>query len=194
MGIWRACFNSYTLVTPSFRVMHCSSIGLTNTFTPPEIVTAQVLVLLALFVGVLGIASGIYALRNIYFGLAKSSQIRLAFFAAGALCLLAAVMSLIPLLWNLSSVTTNQTISFPPEFQMPPAPDSQSVGSGIVVGMLGAVLMIISGIMFCAYRFPDKSGLRIQHSQTEQVHPGPSGTLVTSMGRENPEYVSHEEL
>lgn len=186
VGIWKACFNSHTLVTPGFMVMYCRSIGLTDGFTPPEIMVAQVLMLLALVVGFFGLVGGIYALRNVYFGLAKSSLIRSGFATAGALCSLAAVMSLIPLLWNLSSVVTNQTVPFPSEFNIPPAPNSQSVGCGITVGILGTVLMIISGIIFFMYRFPKRSELRSQ--------PGPSRTLTSSEGRYNLGYEPHEDL
>ncbi|KAF7657582.1 hypothetical protein LDENG_00025060 [Lucifuga dentata] len=193
VGIWKACFNSHTLVTPDFRVMYCRSIGLTDAFTPPEIVAAQVLMLLALFVGLFGLTCSIYGLRNVSFSLVKSSLIRPAFITAGSLCSLAAVMSLVPLLWNLSSVVTNQTIPFPPEFHIPPAPNSQNVGCAIGVGILGTVLMIISGIIFCMYRFPERSELRSRPAETEEVQPGPSRTLMTSRGRENPGFEVHED-
>ncbi|XP_026219992.1 claudin-34-like [Anabas testudineus] len=179
VGVWRTCFNSHTLVTPGFKVMHCSYISLSEAFTPPEIVAAQVLMLLSLLVGVCGNAGGVYALRNIYFGMEKNSTI--CFFTTGALCLLAAVTSLVPLLWNLSSVVTNQTIRFPPEFKMPPAPDSQHVGCGIGVGMVGTALMIISGICFCMYRLPVRSQARIHQ-------------LRDSSGEDNPGFESHERL
>ncbi|TNN84587.1 hypothetical protein EYF80_005287 [Liparis tanakae] len=58
----------------------------------------------------------------------RGSPIRSAFLAAGALYLLAGAASLAPLLWNLSLVATNQTVRFPPQFKMPPAPDSQHMG------------------------------------------------------------------
>uniref|UniRef100_A0A3B5B6A0 Claudin 34 n=1 Tax=Stegastes partitus TaxID=144197 RepID=A0A3B5B6A0_9TELE len=154
VGVWRACFNSHTVVSPGYRAMFCSRIGLTEAFTPPDIAAAQVLVLLSLLVGLCGNAGGVYVMRNVYFGMEKNPPIRLGFVATGALCLLAAVMSLVPLVWNLSSVATNQTIRFPPEFKMPEAPVSQHVGCGISVGLVGTVLMIVSGIVFCSYRPP----------------------------------------
>lgn len=178
VGIWRACFNSHTLVTPGFRVMHCKYISLTEAFTPPEIVAGQVLMILSLLVGLCGNAGGVYALRNVFFGMEKTPPIRLAFFTTGALCLLAGVMSAIPLLWNLSSVVTNQTINFPAEFKMPQAPESQHAGCGIGVGMVGTVLMIVSGIIFCTYRLPARS------------QPG----MQTPGGIDNPAFESHEHL
>ncbi|XP_031707541.1 claudin-34-like [Anarrhichthys ocellatus] len=189
VGIWRACFNSHTHVTPGFRIMHCRYISLTEAFTPPEIVAGQVLMLLSLLVGLSGNACGVYALRNVYFGMEKSSPIRSAFFTTGALCLSAAVMSIIPLLWNLSSVVTNQTITFPPEFKMPQAPDSQHVGCGIWVGMVGTVLMVVSGIIFCTYRLP----VRSRHLDSSL----PAQSVTDSRGaggEDNPAFESHEHL
>ncbi|XP_029301763.1 LOW QUALITY PROTEIN: claudin-34 [Cottoperca gobio] len=182
VGVWRACFNSHTLVTPAFRVMHCRYIGLTEAFTPPEIVAGQVLMLLSLLVGLCGNAGAVYALRNVYSGMDKNFPIHLTFFTTGALCLMAATMSLIPLLWNLSSVVTNQTIRFPPEFKMPQAPDSQHVGCGIGIGMVGAVLMTVSGVIFCMYRLP----VRSQHLD------GSSPALPDGRGKDNPAFESHE--
>ncbi|XP_034720582.1 claudin-34-like [Etheostoma cragini] len=190
VGVWRACFNSHALVTPGFRVMHCRSMSLAETFTPPEIVAAQVLMLLSLVLGLCGNAGGVYALRNIYFRTQEDSPVRLAFFTTGVLCLSAAVMSLVPLLWNLISVVTNQTIEFPPEFNMPPAPDSQHVGCGIGVGMVGTVLMMVSGIIFCTYRFPVRS-------QRPGGSSSPAPSVSHSRGaavNDNPAFESHEDL
>uniref|UniRef100_A0A3B3CJ43 Claudin 34 n=1 Tax=Oryzias melastigma TaxID=30732 RepID=A0A3B3CJ43_ORYME len=129
VGLWRTCFNSHTEVSEGLAIMHCKFISLTETFTPPEVAAGQVLMLLSLIVGLCGNAGGVYAMRNAYFGVKEYSCVRLGFVVTGAFCLLAAVMSLIPLLWNLSSVVANQTIHFPPEFRLPQAPESQHVGS-----------------------------------------------------------------
>ncbi|XP_074520578.1 claudin-34-like [Halichoeres trimaculatus] len=196
VGLWRACFNSHSLVSPGFVATHCQYIGLTEAFTPPEIVAGQVLMLLSLLVGLCGNAGGVYALRNIYFGM-KTSPIRLLCVITGGLSLLSAATSLIPLLWNVSSVVTNQTIRFPPEFKMPPAPDSQSVGFGIGVGVVGAVLMAVSGIVFCSYRLPVRSQLgalpTLRHDVYLERSAG-SGTLTDMRGRDNPAFESHEQL
>ncbi|XP_068447142.1 claudin-34-like [Clinocottus analis] len=176
VGVWRACFNSHTHVTPGFQVMHCKPIGLTEAFTPPEIVAGQVLMLLSLLAGLSGNAGAVYSLRNVYFGVQRSSSVRAAFVSTGALCLLAAATSLVPLMWNLSSVATNQTIKFPPEFRMPSAPESQYAGWGIRLGTLGAVLMAVSGVIFCTYRLPARS------------------PVTDGEGADNPAFESHEHL
>ncbi|XP_062417572.1 claudin-34-like [Pungitius pungitius] len=159
VGLWRACFDSHTQATPGSGVMHCAYMGLTEAFTPPEVAAGQVLMLLSLVTGLAGNAGAVFSVRNLHFGTEKSASVRAAFAATGALCLSAAAMALAPLLWNLSSVVTNQTIRFPPEFKMPPAPDSQHAGNAIWVGMVAAVLMGVSGVTFCAYRTPvDRRG------------------------------------
>ncbi|KAF6734897.1 Claudin-34 [Oryzias melastigma] len=169
VGLWRTCFNSHTEVSEGLAIMHCKFISLTETFTPPEVAAGQVLMLLSLIVGLCGNAGGVYAMRNAYFGVKEYSCVRLGFVVTGAFCLLAAVMSLIPLLWNLSSVVANQTIHFPPEFRLPQAPESQHVGCGIWVGMVGTVLMGVSGIIFSAYRVTARFQHRIQPSLREQL-------------------------
>ncbi|XP_073351555.1 claudin-34-like [Pagrus major] len=194
VGLWRACFDSHTLVTPRFTFMHCRSMGLTEAFTPPEVAAGQVLMLLSLVVGLCGNAGGVYAVRNIYFGLEKNSPIRLAFFTTGALCLLAAVMSLIPLLWNLSSVLTNQTIRFPPEFKMPRAPESQHVGGGVMVGLVGAVLMIVSGMVFCSYRLPASSQRRPALRGQAHLDVPVQAVAAGGRGTDNPAFESQEHL
>ncbi|XP_030600260.1 claudin-34-like [Archocentrus centrarchus] len=179
VGLWRACFNSYTVVSEGFRIMYCRYIRLTDSFTPPEIAAGQVLMLLSLLVGLCGNAGGVYSMRNAYFGKGKISLIRPGFIFTGALCLLAAGTSLVPLLWNLSTVVTNQTINFPPEFKLPPAPESQHVGGGIAVGIVGSTLMIVSGIIFCSYRLPLREQLALENA---------------SGGQDNPTFESQEHL
>ncbi|CAN9498168.1 unnamed protein product [Ophioblennius macclurei] len=191
VGLWRACFDSHTVVTPSLQVMHCTYINPTEAYTPPEIIAGQVLMLLSLLVGLFGNAGGIYSMRNIYFGVEKSS---LGFIGVGALCLLAAVMSLVPLLWNLTSVVTNQTIKFPSDFKLPPAPVSQYVGCGIGVGMVGAALMIVSGIVFCKYKAPAKPKPGTQQSLAPASRPMAAGMLTVLNGKDNPMFELHEPL
>lgn len=193
VGIWRTCFYSHTQVTPSFLILHCESISLTEAFTPPEIAAAQVLMLLSVFMGLCGNAAGVYALRNVIFGV--TWRIRLVFLTTGALCLSAAGMSFIPLVWNLSSVVTNQTIAFPPDFQMPQAPECQQVGGGIVVGMVGTVLMAVSGIIFCSYRLPVRSQVRKELSLRKELRLGLPVQPVTGIqGKDNPAFESHQHL
>lgn len=189
VGIWRACFHSHSQVSPSFLVLHCRFISPLEAFTPPEIVAGQVLMLLSVLVGLLGNVNGVYAMRNACLGIReeKTSLARVAFHTTGALFLLASVMSSVPLLWNLSSVATNRTIDFPADFLIPAPPHSQHVGSAIAVGLIGALLMIICGIIFCSYRLPARLRNRMRPTDRQ-------GAPTSSNGRENAAFVSDEHL
>ncbi|KAI7807334.1 claudin-34 [Triplophysa rosa] len=152
VGVWRACFNSHILDSSEF----CKSISLTDSFTPPEIAAAQVLCMTAVGVGVVANLVAGYAVRNAYFGV-DSGRVRLAFVTAGSLFWLTAACSLVPVLWNMSSVLANLTIDFPPDFYLPPAPIKQEVGPGIAIGICSSVLLIVSGLFLMCYKDPVKT-------------------------------------
>lgn len=149
IGIWRACFYSHVLSEIEF----CQFLGISESFLPVEIQLAQVLMMLAVIVGLFGNITGAFALRMAYFSLENRSKIRLTFLLAGTLYLLAGSFSLLSLGWNMNSVLSNHTIAFPPEYQFPAAPDRQKVGNAIGVGILSSSLMLLSGVIFLCYRY-----------------------------------------
>ncbi|XP_022614838.1 claudin-34-like [Seriola dumerili] len=149
VGIWKACF--YSQVLPETE--NCRSISISDSFVPVEIPVAQVLMVLAVVCGLVGNVSGAVAMRMVYFSLEDRSSIRLVFMLAGTLYLLTGMLSLVPLVWNMSSVLNNSTIDFPPEFHLPVPPVRQQVGSAIGVGILASVLMLISGLLFLSYHY-----------------------------------------
>ncbi|XP_051986944.1 claudin-34-like [Xyrauchen texanus] len=152
VGVWRVCFNTHILDSSEF----CKSISLTDSFTPPEIAAAQVLCMTAIGVGVAANLVAGYAVRNAFFGV-HSGHVRLTFVIAGALYWLTAACSLVPVLWNMTSVLSNLTIDFPPDFYIPPAPSRQEVGPGIGIGIGSSILLIISGLIFLCFTHPIKT-------------------------------------
>ncbi|KAM3619826.1 uncharacterized protein V6R79_014211 [Siganus canaliculatus] len=148
VGIWRACF--YTQVLPDVET--CESISISDDFAPVEIPVAQVLMMLAVISGLAGNLSAGAAVRLAYFTLDDRRNMRLFFVLAGSLYVLTGIMCLVPLVWNMTSVLVGSTIDFPPEFHLPAAPVSQRVGSAIIVGIIGSILMLFSGIVFLSYR------------------------------------------
>ncbi|XP_036396672.1 claudin-34 [Megalops cyprinoides] len=195
VGIWRTCFYSRVLLTSDSQDMFCQAMGLLDSFAPPEIPTAQVLMMLALVAGLGGNASAVYGLRCVYFGLEERQPIRTAFSLAGALSMLAGGCSLLPLSWNLNSVVANHSISFPAHFHMPDAPVRQEAGAGIGVGITASILLIGSGLMFLSYRFP----------ASPKVSPSPDLSSIGTSGlqecsavslhsRDNPAFESQESL
>lgn len=149
IGIWRVCFYSHVLSEIEF----CQFLGISESFLPVEIKLAQVLMMLAVIIGLFGNINGAFAIRMAYFSMENRSKIRLAFLLTGTLYLLAGFFSLLSLAWNMNSVLSNHTIVFPPEYQFPAAPDRQRVGNAIGVGILSSTLMLLSGLIFLCYRY-----------------------------------------
>ncbi|XP_046892674.1 claudin-34-like [Hypomesus transpacificus] len=205
VGIWKACFYSHAL--PTLEV--CRNMGISEEFVPLEISMAQVLVMLAVVVGLAGNVAASFAMRNVYHTVENRDNTRLLFSLAGTLYMFTAWCSLLPLFWNMSSVLTNRTIDFPPEFQLPSAPVRQEVGYGIGVGIFASVLVLVSGLLFLCYKVPNQaltsktwpitedkdavcaSGLETVESQGPTLQSrGTEGRL----GRDNPTFQAEEDL
>ncbi|XP_041066864.1 claudin-34 [Carcharodon carcharias] len=149
VGIWRVCFYSQALTTPPFRRMSCQRLGALDQFVPPEIGIAQGLLLVAVVFGALGKATTIYGLRNVYFG--GEQRPRLALVVGGGLHLLACVCVVIPAVWNLSSVVSNQAIAFPPHFHLPGSPQRQELGAAVYIAIFSAALLFLAGVFLVSY-------------------------------------------
>lgn len=205
VGIWRACFYSHALSKLEF----CQTIRIADSFVPVEIAVGQVLMLVAVICGLAGNITAACAVRSIYFSLNKRDHVRLFFSAAGTLYLLTGVCALVPLLWNMSSVLSNSTIDFPPEFYLPVAPVRQEVGSGIVVGIIASALMIVCGLLFLCYRCPKQALSSRAEPITDTPDPlhGPwtmttlsqkstqqKGDIGDGQARDNPAFQADEDL
>lgn len=153
IGIWRVCFYSHVLS----EIEICQSLSISESFLPVEIKLAQVLMMLAVIIGLVGNMAGAFAMRLAYFSVENRSKIRLAFLLAGTLYLLAGSFSMLPLAWNMNSVLNNRTIVFPPEYLFPAAPNRQRVGNAIGVGIFSSTLMLLSGLIFLCYRYAWKT-------------------------------------
>ncbi|XP_068175928.1 claudin-34 [Antennarius striatus] len=191
VGIWRVCFNSPLF--PKFET--CHSIGISDGFAPAEIAVAQVLMMLAVISGMAANISAASAVRLAYFSVEDRKHLRLNFLLAGMLYILTAVFCLIPLLWNMSSVLTNSTIDFPPDFQLS-APVRQHVGPAIGVGVFASVVMLTSGTVFLCYRYawtglssdPPKDIRDPLHGAWTETTLSRSSELSNKRGMDNPTF------
>lgn len=149
VGIWRACFYSHVFST----FENCQSIGISDSFLPAEIPVAQVMMMLAVICGLVANVAGVLAMRMAYFSMEDRRYLRLLFLLAAVLYFLTATLSLVPLVWNMTSVLNNSSINFPPEYYLPSLPENQSVGSAIVLGIVASIMMLISSLLFVCYQY-----------------------------------------
>ncbi|XP_038010487.1 claudin-34 [Motacilla alba alba] len=154
VGIWKVCFISYLYVSPGYREQFCHKFSGYDSFIPHEIYAAQGLLLIAMFMGLLGLAATIFALRNVYMGVTHKTLIAPFFLVGGFFYILAGLCVLIPVSWNFYSVTHNQSIAFPPSYYMPSSPAAQEAGAAIPVGIVAVILLLLSGTFSLSYRFP----------------------------------------
>ena len=126
--------------------------GLTQDNLPNSI--SQHLLLAANLLGLLGKAFIILALRNVYMGIVGTNTLFNPFVASGVLYITASACVLTTAFWNYYSVVNVPGIAFPSSFHLPFKPDPQEAGSAIPVAALSALLMWLSGLVFCFYKFP----------------------------------------
>ncbi|XP_072470501.1 claudin-34-like isoform X1 [Notamacropus eugenii] len=162
VGIWKVCFHSTTLHSAqgtSGKI--CHTYGRHNSFLPPDFRAVEKIFLLACILGVIGKVCSIIALRNFYMGVGRKPIICNPFTMAGFSFLSAGICVLICVIWNFHSVSQKKTINFPATFYIPPSPNTQESGSAVVVAIISAILMMLSGVFFLSYKFHMDS----------QVHP-----------------------
>lgn len=153
VGIWKVCFISYLHVSPGYKELFCHRFSGYDSSIPQEIYAAQGLLLIAMFMGLLGLTATIFALRNVYMGITHKTLITRFFLVGGFFYIFAGLCVLIPVSWNFYSVTHNQSIAFPPSYYMPSSPAAQEPGAAIPIGIIAVILLLLSGTFSLSYRF-----------------------------------------
>ncbi|XP_054078775.1 claudin-34 [Rissa tridactyla] len=154
VGIWKVCFISYLHVSPGYKEQFCHKFSGYDSSIPHEIYAAQGLLLIAMFMGLLGLTATIFALRNICMGITHKTLITRFFLVGGFFYVFAGLCVLIPVSWNFYSVTHNQSIAFPPSSYMPSSPVAQEAGAAIPIGIVAVILLLLSGTFSLSYRLP----------------------------------------
>ncbi|NXJ90188.1 CLD34 protein, partial [Corythaixoides concolor] len=154
VGIWKVCFISDVLISPGYKEQFCHKYSGYDSSIPQEIYAAQGLLLIAMFMGLLGLAATVFALRNVYMGIAHKILITRFFLVGGFFYIFAGMCVLVPVSWNFYSVLHNQSIAFPPSYYMPSSPAAQEAGAAIPIGIVAVILLLLSGSFSLSYRFP----------------------------------------
>ncbi|KAM6166292.1 claudin-34 [Erethizon dorsatum] len=152
VGMWRLCI--YNHDSNFSKAKRCHQYTYHDTFLPPDVRTAQYLLLAASTLGLLGKAFAILALRNMHMGAPPKDKARKPFIIAGILNIVACGCVSVAAFWNCYSVMNEERIYFPLSFHVPFQPGNQEMGSAMLVAVLGAFLLLLSGTFFLTYSYP----------------------------------------
>nr|XP_012418089.1 PREDICTED: claudin-9-like [Odobenus rosmarus divergens] len=158
VGMWKGCIYHHV---SNNRATLCHRYSYRDTYLPLDIRVSQNLLVVASILGLLGRASIIFALRNVYMGILQENATFNPFVASGILNLAAGICISIAVVWNYHSVMNEEGITFPPSLSIPFKPNTQKIGSAFLVACLAAFMMVLSGLLFLSYKFP----------LVNQVHP-----------------------
>nr|XP_020006871.1 claudin-34 [Castor canadensis] len=152
VGMWRVCI--YRHNSNSSKVKMCHQHTYNDTFFPPDIRVGQHLLMAANFLGLFGKAFVIFALRNVYMGILQKNVTCNPFIISGILNIIASGCISLAVLWNYYAITNMEGIDFPLSFHVPFKPNTQEIGSAILVATLAAFLFLLSGMSFLSYSIP----------------------------------------
>ncbi|XP_077199389.1 claudin-34 [Paroedura picta] len=146
IGIWDVCYEVYS-PDPEAEV-HCKTFDVGHVFLPKEIFIAQDLMSLCSVVKTVALGFFFFAFWNIIKSDNKNKITSTFFTIGGLLSLTTGILILIPVTWNMFSVMNKKNIIFPETFKMPSHPKEQFVGIAIHLGLISAILQIVSGLLF----------------------------------------------
>ncbi|XP_040323547.1 claudin-34 [Herpailurus yagouaroundi] len=162
VGMWKVCiYHHAPIVNRSILCYHYTH---EDTYIPLDIRICQNLLLVASILGLMGRVSTIFALKNVCVGSVQRNA-TLGPIVSGILDIAASICVLISLIWNHHSVMSEEGIAFPPFLSLPFRPDTQELGSAVLVADLGAIMMLSSGLIFLLYRCPIARQVQPQTSE-----------------------------
>ncbi|VCW67485.1 unnamed protein product [Gulo gulo] len=162
VGMWKVCV--YHHVSDHSKAALCQRYSYRDAYLPLDIRASQNLLLLASILGLLGRASIVFALRNAYLGVLRENAAFNPCVASGILNLASGVCIAIAVVWNYHSVRSEQGISFPPSLSIPFKPNTQEIGSALLVACLAAFMMFLSGVIFLSHKFSTATRVQPQTS------------------------------
>ncbi|XP_006088681.1 claudin-34-like [Myotis lucifugus] len=152
IGMWKVC--TYQPNSLHSRNIECHRYTYSDTYLPLDIRIAQNLLLAASLLGLLGKVLMVTGLQRVYAGQLQKDTTCNPFFASGVLSIIAGAFILIAVMWNHQSVMNEEGIRFPPSFQIPFRPDRQETGSTVLLAVLAAFLMMLSGLLTISFQLP----------------------------------------
>ncbi|XP_066104855.1 claudin-34 [Saccopteryx bilineata] len=151
VGMWKVCI--YRLASHPTRNMVCH-LYTHNVSLPVHIRVPQNLLLAANILVLVGRALTITTLRNMFLR-HRRNAIWQGFVTSGILHITAGMFILVTVIWNYHAVMNKEGITFPPSFHLPFKPVRQKVGNAILVAALADFIILLSGLLEAAPRWPN---------------------------------------
>lgn len=143
VGIWKACvfFNGNN----SSNMKICHQYNYRDSFIPLYMQINQHLLLVAISFVLFGKITTIITLGSLCMGRLWRNVSGKLFRLSGILKIIASIFIFFAVLLNYISIICKWGIAFPPSFNMPSDPDTQKIGSAMVLATIAAVSFLISG-------------------------------------------------
>ncbi|XP_059106972.1 claudin-34-like [Peromyscus eremicus] len=158
VGMWKTCVHHRENNSTISRV--CYPYTYQDTFIPLDIRIAQHLLLVSSFLGMVATVSVFAALWKLYSGKLPKKATHNPFVFPGVLNIIAGSFLFLSVLYNYLSIIRKAGIAFPPYFRTPSFPDTQKVGSALVMATLSSFLFLVGGTISFSFTLPRRSHIR----------------------------------
>ncbi|XP_021044423.1 claudin-34-like, partial [Mus pahari] len=152
VGMWRVCTLQHDENFRNIRI--CHQYNYHDAFIPLDIRMTQQLLLVASVFGLVGKVTTIIALWNVCRGRVHSNATYNPFALSGILNIIASSFICLAIFLNYVSIILQKGIVFPPSFNIPSQPDTQEIGSAMVLAIIAAVFFLLSGTILLNSNFP----------------------------------------
>ncbi|XP_036031483.1 claudin-34-like [Onychomys torridus] len=149
VGMWMTCVYQQENISSIFRV--CYPYTYQDTFIPLDIRVAQHLLLVSSFLGMVATVSIIAALWRIFSRRLRKKAPYNPFFFSGVLNIIASIFVFLSVLYNYLAIIHKDRIAFPPYFHIPSFPDTQRVGTALIMATLSSFLFLVGGTISLSF-------------------------------------------
>ncbi|XP_050998550.1 claudin-34-like [Acomys russatus] len=149
IGMWRSCICHHLDNSSHLRV--CHRYNYHDTLIPLDIRVSQHLLLVANIIGLIGTASAVLALQQVFAKKPRKNDNYNPFVLSAILSAIASSFIFLAVMCNYFSVSNKKGVAFIPSFQMPVFYYAQRGGSAMGVASIAAILFLLSAMIFISY-------------------------------------------
>ncbi|XP_036031482.1 claudin-34-like [Onychomys torridus] len=155
VGMWKTCVQHQESNSTISTV--CYPYTYEDTFIPLDIRVAQHLLLVSSFLGMVATVSVFAVLWKLFSGKLPKKATHNPFVFPGLLNIIAGSFIFLSALYNYLSIIRKAGIAFPPYFRTPSFPDTQKVGSALVMATFSSFLFLVGGTISLSFTLSRRS-------------------------------------